>query len=402
MKFSADAAVAAAEALMAADFDPGSTKCSMASALKAMFERLRVCFEEVKQKVDVARGFDALDAACAGASYGSALELFRLRWGIFRGTAQPPEVDPFAAAIVAQDLPRLKELIGGREAGEIEVDVEKLPLDLPRRSWTSTKMKLLEIAAAVGGQVLRYLLEFHRLKPGSENYALIQAVASGEPEFIRMVWDRMDAEGRVKRSLPLVASIEFHHAEVAKWLTAEHPPWLGLARRLARENRAFDVLSRLPEGNEEFPVLSGLVGKHARALEQLGVPLGFAVRRVLPGFTPEEFDDWLFRIGQTLLLVKGNGRTFGALVAIPWPKSENAAKDVWCRSVLFALEGEEATRFPATTPPVLFHNGEKICVGELTIDLAKKEYSLDGTSSCTGGRFPAISGKVTEWGIWKL
>jgi hypothetical protein len=321
VKFSADAAVAASEALVAADFEPSATKCSMASALKAMFEPLRVCFEAVKQRVDVARGFDALDSACAGARWGSALELFRLQWGIFRGTRQPPEVDPFAAAIVAQDLPRLKELIGGREAGKILVDVEKLPLDLPRRSSNATKVKLLEIAAAVGGEVLRYLLEFHRLKPGLEDNALTQAVASGEPEFIRMVWDRMEAEARVVRPTPLVASIELHHAEVAKWLVAEHPPWLGLARRLAREKRAFDVLSRLPEGTEELPVLKGLVRKHAKALEQLGVPLGCAVLRVLPGFTPDLFDEYLCRIGQTLLLVEGGRRTFGALVAIPWPKS---------------------------------------------------------------------------------
>jgi hypothetical protein len=96
---------------MNVDFDPSVMKPSMASALEAVFEPLRVCLETVEQKVDVARGFDALDAACAGAGYGCALELFGLRWGIFRGTAQPPEVDPFAAAIVAQDLPRLKELI---------------------------------------------------------------------------------------------------------------------------------------------------------------------------------------------------------------------------------------------------------------------------------------------------
>jgi hypothetical protein len=326
--------------------------------------------------------------------------LFRLRWGIFRGTAQPPEVDPFAAAIVAQDLTRLKELIGGHEVKEIRISVEQLPLDFPRWPWKQAS--LLELAAAVGGQVLRYLLEFHRLKPGSENYALIQAVASGEPEFIRMVWDRMDAEARLKSSFPLSASIEFHHAEVAKWLTAERPQLLGLARRLAREKRAFDVLSHLPEGNEELPFLSGLVWRNAKALEQLGIPLGFAVRRVVPTNTPEEFDDWVFRIGQTLLLVEGSGRTFGALITIPWPKSGSPAKDVWCRSFLFTLEGEEPTRFPATTPPVLFHNGEKICVGELTIHLGRREYLLDRHSSCTGGRFPAISGKVTKWAIWSI
>jgi hypothetical protein len=51
---------------------------------------------------------------------------------------------------------------------------------------------------------------------------------------------------------------------------------------------------------------------------------------------------------------------------------------------------------------VLFHNEKKICVGKLTIDLTKKEFSLDARVSCTGGRFPALSGKVTNWGIWSL
>jgi hypothetical protein len=215
---------------MEADFVETAMKTSMASALKEMFEPLRVCLETVKQRIDIARGFDALDAACAGAGFGSALELFASQWGIFHGAAQPPEVDPFAAAIVAQDLTRLKELIGGRDVKKIRVDVEKLPLDVPRWPWK--KAPLLEIAAAVGGPVLRYLLECHRWKSGLT--ALEQAVAFGDPETIRTVSDRMDAEDRVSAKWPLVSSIDFHHGEVAKWLIAEHPPWLGFARRIAR------------------------------------------------------------------------------------------------------------------------------------------------------------------------
>jgi hypothetical protein len=246
IKLSADRVVSAAEALMSAKFGEDAIKrFSVASALTTVFEPLR-------RSIDVARGFDALDVACAGASVDSALALFGARWRIFRGTGRPPEVDPFAAAVCAQDLTRLKELIGGRKAKEIEVDVEKLPLDLPCPSRGSAD--LLEVAAAVGGQVLRYVLEFHAWKPDPENdYTLEQAVAFGDPETIRMIWDRMDAEARVKCDGPIVSSIVFHHAEVAKWLVAEHPQWLDLARRLAREKRAFDVLLRLPEGNQELP-----------------------------------------------------------------------------------------------------------------------------------------------------
>jgi hypothetical protein len=156
-----DALAAGVFDLVTAGFRGTAANTSLAAAVKALFEPLRVCLEKVKRKVDVARGFEALDSACAGSNRGSALEVFAVRWGICRGTAQPPDVDPFAAAIVAQDLTRLKELIGGHDAEEIEVDVERLPLDFPR--WPRKTASLLEIASAVGGQVLQYLLEFRQL-----------------------------------------------------------------------------------------------------------------------------------------------------------------------------------------------------------------------------------------------
>jgi hypothetical protein len=213
----------------------------------------------------------------------------------------------------------------------------------------------------------------------------------------------MDAKDRVECAWPLVSSIAFHHAEVAKWLTAEHPPWLGLARRIAREQRAFDVLSRLPEGDEELPELKGLVKKHAKALEQLGVPLASLDLWFDADEMPEGFDDDLSRLGQSLLLVVGDGgRTFGAMIAIRWPKLGNTTKDVWCRSFLFTIDGEEATRFSAVTPPVLFHSREKICVGELTLDLTNEEYSINANSSCTGGRLPAGSGYLADWGVGRF
>jgi hypothetical protein len=105
IQFRAEAVMDAVGALGVADFHRGAAKCSMASVL---FEPLRVSFETVKQEVDFASGFAAPKGACAGASLDSALELFGLRWGAFRGTVQLPEVVPFAAAIVAQDLSRLK------------------------------------------------------------------------------------------------------------------------------------------------------------------------------------------------------------------------------------------------------------------------------------------------------
>jgi hypothetical protein len=48
-------------------------------------------------------------------------------------------------------------------------------------------------------------------------------------------------------------------------------------------------------------------------------------------------------------------------------------KDRWCRSFLFALDGEEASTLSATTPLMLSLDGGKSCVGELAIGLKKGE-----------------------------
>jgi hypothetical protein len=361
-----------------------------------------VCLERVKWKVDIARGFEALDLACARAGWGSALNVFAVRWAIFRGLSQPPEVDPFAAAIVAQDVPRLKELIGGRDVRKIEVDPANLPLDVPRPPWRKAA-NLLEIAAAVGGEVLGYLVEVLEWRPDRlHDCAMEQAIAGGDPEALKMVWEGRDAKARVLRNCPLVWSIDFHRCDVASWLTTEYPEWRGLARRVARERRVFDVLSRLPEGGEQLPEFCGLLKRHAKVLEQLDIPLGFSLPRFHRGSKPSTFDSWLGRAGRSLLLVEGDGgRTLGALVAIRWPEQGKPAQDVRCRSFLFIIDGGEATVFAAATPPVLFHDERKLSVGELTLDMTKHEYSVEAKSSCTGGRFPGLSGKATKWEIWE-
>jgi hypothetical protein len=216
-----------------------------------------------------------------------------------------------------------------------------------------------------------------------------------------MLWDRADPDFRVRYTEWLVAAIDFHQPEVANWLVAEHPQWLGLARRIARERRAFDVLSRLPNGDEELPALHGLLKDHAKALEALGVPLATAYWIWAGSGRPAELDSKMCRRAPTLLLVAGaDGRVFGAFIAVRWPKQGIAAKDVWYRSFLFTIEGEKATRFPAATPMTLFHGEQQVCIGELTIDQGKGEYSVDADSSCTAGQFPALSGKLGDWGFW--
>jgi hypothetical protein len=193
-KFSADAVVAGAMALIAVDFDEAGMKPSMASALETVCEPLRVCLERVKWKVDVARGFEALDTACAGAGWGPALSVFAVRWRTFRGVEQPPEVDPLAAAMVARDLPRRKKLHGVRDVREIKIDRANLPLDIPRPPWRKAA-NLLEIGAAVGGEVFRSLVEMLEWRPDPfYDCALEQAIAGGDPEALEMIWEGRDVK----------------------------------------------------------------------------------------------------------------------------------------------------------------------------------------------------------------
>jgi hypothetical protein len=253
--FSAEAVAAAAEAIVTAHLSPEpEAEASVAPTLKALFEPVRSSLEMVKKAVDIARGFAELDSVCAGAPCASALELFSLRWGIFRGTAEPPEVDPFAAAIVELNLRELKELIGGRDPSGIEIEPEKLPLDMLR--WKGKKSSLIGVAASVGDEPLRYLIGFHGQKPDA--MALPQAVAFGDPETIRMVWDRSDEKERMSNPALIRLAIDFHHVEVARWLLQEQPLWLDLGRLFARATRAFDVLSRLPKGGDALPTLDSV------------------------------------------------------------------------------------------------------------------------------------------------
>jgi hypothetical protein len=162
------------------------------SALDDVLEPLRITLIEIKSGVDECNGFGVLDD---DGEPGSALEVFCLRWKAFRGASDPEEVDEMAAAILAGDVPKLGELISWRNAAEIQIERKALPLELRRR--TKGRAGLLDVAATVGGAPLRYLLEFVRLKPTIET--LRQAVATGEPDLIRPIWDRLREDIRAKR-----------------------------------------------------------------------------------------------------------------------------------------------------------------------------------------------------------
>jgi hypothetical protein len=103
----------------------------------------------------------------------------------------------------------------------------------------------------------------------------------------------------------------------------------------------FDVLSRVPEGDERLPDFSRLLKRHAKALEQLDIPLASSLPRFRRASKPRTFDTWSGRAGQSLLLVEGDdGRTLGAWMAIRWPELGKPAQDVWLGSFLFIIDGE--------------------------------------------------------------
>jgi hypothetical protein len=168
-------------------------------------------------------------------------------------------------------------------------------------------------------------------------------------------------------------------------LTAERPPWLGLARRIPPEKRVFEIRLRLPERGDGLLPLSGFVEMHAKVREQLGLPLASSFPAFSSTNEPRQVKARLDRVGQSPLSVEGDdGRAFGALVAIPWPRLGSEAKDVWCRSCVLMLDGQEATRFPRETPLELSYDRKKICVVEQTLDLPKKDCSVDANSRCSG------------------
>jgi hypothetical protein len=131
-------------------------------------------------------------------------------------------------------------LIGGRDAGRIQIDVSKLPLDLPRRPGRAT-IGLLDISAVVGGAPLRYLLEFFSLKPTIDT--LHQAVASGDNESIHMIWSRVETKSIANRRELAKTAAEFHFVGVVNWILKDarrrsHER----VREFAVEHKLFDVL----------------------------------------------------------------------------------------------------------------------------------------------------------------
>jgi hypothetical protein len=219
---------------------------SIKSTLCECFESLREQLRVAKQKLDDVRGFTKLDRDCWDPTAGPALRVFAPSWNEFRGFANSSDVDAVAAAIVAGDVATLGQLIGGRKPVDIKIDCDALPPEVPRLTKNAS-VRLLEVASFVGGAPLRFLLEFFGIKPSVVE--LHQAVASGDSDTIRTIWDRMNPSALVGHLGALaVTAAEFHHVEVVNWLIFDgRPHQLRHARRAAEERLLFDVVLRMPE-----------------------------------------------------------------------------------------------------------------------------------------------------------
>jgi hypothetical protein len=293
-------------------------------------------------------GFGALDVAVG--TPGSALELFALRWHAFRWGSTPVETDPMAAAILAGDVPGLGDLIAGADAAKIRIDRNKLPLELSRRP--KRRATLLDVAASIGGAPLRYLLEFFGLKPTIET--LHQAVATGESDLIRTVWDRLSPDVRAAHVEELtMTAADFHHVDVANWLLIDaRPGAVRNVRRFANEHRLFDILLRLPDVAPTRGIFA--VGSFAdecgeELVEWLQVKPEVAELLLAKSAGPWDFGEFKAKVvgkAPLLVLVDFAGGVCGGFAAVPFPdRMDKFVADSTGASFVFSLRPTVA-RFP--------------------------------------------------------
>jgi hypothetical protein len=117
----------------------------------------------------------------------------------------------------------LKRALGGADGGSVKICPEaqpgrdRLPRE-PSKSGKAIPVSLLELAAGSGRRdCFGFLLTFCEMKPTGET--LRQAIASGDDEMVRDVWNRLDETAR-NEALVTSAEVasEFGNTTVARWL----------------------------------------------------------------------------------------------------------------------------------------------------------------------------------------
>jgi hypothetical protein len=217
-------------------------KCPDYGVIRHLFGGCLHVLGRLRDKLTELQGFDQLDKFCMAAPSATSLQLFALEWLRFRRLTFPPAVSDLATAIITEDVRGLGKLIGGSDVNGMKIAAHELPSTVLR--WRYDPASLLEVASSVGGDSVRYLLEFHHQVPGHR--CLCQAVAFGDPETIRTLWDRMGEEERVANPEVLRIAMEFHHREMAMWLVAQQPSWYLIAMTFGILNECFYLVEGMP------------------------------------------------------------------------------------------------------------------------------------------------------------
>jgi hypothetical protein len=375
------------------------------------FAPLRKGLAAVRLNIDEMRGFVTLDKACVAATAGSALAAFGQLWGVFRSEPSGVEIDPMAKAIVARDRKELIQLLAKSDAAPdgIRIARDALPWEVVRRPAES--IGLLELAAAVGGKPLGYLLDVVGLPATVET--LHEAVASGNPKTIQRLWRRV-SEAELLRALSELTktAVNYHRVDIAKWLlTNARAETLRRVRDFAAETLALDVLARLPQLRRQTGSvrLEGLLGENADALTSLGLRLETAeliFDSVRDCLDEVEFSRSVKGLAPTLLVaVSRNGFVFGARVALPWPQAgEEAVSDEPGETFQFTVTDGEAVRYPLEKAELRCVD-EEICVADLvlTLTLFGTKYEHEAWDLRGGaGETPRVFGLVERWECWSL
>jgi hypothetical protein len=269
-------------------------------------------------------------------------------------------IDPRAEAIVKGDLAALGTRTGAEgTAARVVLHADALPESLIRRP---SSCGLIDVAAAVGGEPLRYLLAFEQIAPGSE--AMHQAVASGSPDSVLTIWDRLGAETRQRHKAAWAeTAADFHRPAILTWLLQDESMLVVCRLRFfARSHRLFDALPALPEylPSAEVPKgvkLDSLLAQNIAGVRSLGFTLEAPKLVISKGsgrFKLDEFCDAVKSgVAPTLFLVQVGDEVAGGYTAVAWPKASGRTKshafDHAMRGFVFALRPQ--LRYYVQTDP---------------------------------------------------
>jgi hypothetical protein len=187
-------------------------------------------------------------------------------------------VPGIAEATASNSIAELGRLLGGFEAKKLRVPLHYLPESVLRRPWSNSLLDVAVGASAI--EVAKYLLEFHEVTPTRDT--LKMALATGNPELIRLIWQRLPEGDRRRRDDLLEVAADYHREAPLAWL---HRDATGFERELfalfALERHLADaLLIGLQNGLRPWWGLTReRAGKwpEAAELEFFGAPEGFSV-----------------------------------------------------------------------------------------------------------------------------